>query len=99
MADILFIISIIAADLGLIITIYLLTLKKVHSARLSRMRIETEVLASKNDNTADAPKFAFDWKYDDFDRNFSVRFVVPTIIAFVLCVVAVASAIFGMILM
>ena len=98
LADILFIVSIVAAVLGLLITVYLLILKKVHSGRLSRMRIESENKLGGGEESNPAPKFAFDWKYDDFDRNFNARFVTPTVIAFVLCVVAVVSSVLGMII-
>ncbi len=97
-SDILFIVSVAAAVLGLSVTIYLLISKKVNSSRLSRMRIENESSALGGGSESQPPKFAFDWKYDDFDRSFNARFVIPTIAGFALCVVAVVSAILGMIL-
>ncbi len=97
-ARILSVISIISASAGLLLIIYLTVAKRYYRNQLHKMRHEENVAQQVKENHILPPHEAFDWKYDDFESKFAVRFMLPTAFTIAFCIISLITAILGLVL-
>jgi len=75
--------ALLCAALSIGIIIFVVIQRTIYSDQIEGVNANSEPLSDE----------MFDWKTDDFERSFTARFTVPTIIVICLCVLSVALSI------
>ncbi|MDD4699935.1 MAG: hypothetical protein PHV07_06720 [Oscillospiraceae bacterium] len=79
--------AICAATVSIGLMIFILIQRAIYKDQLEGVNTKRETLSDE----------MFDWKMDEFERSFTVKFTVPTIMVVVLCILVVSFSIMSVV--